>query len=87
MHVTKLVVEPMLSFITKVTAAKVAQQGAEAPRPLREQVGAAGGRGQAEAGRGREGGEALWLLRVQVCAAGGGREGAVRGQEGGGSCV
>ena len=38
MHVTKLVVEPMLSFITKVTAVKVAQQGADAAKPLREQV-------------------------------------------------
>ncbi|GAB4817343.1 hypothetical protein N2152v2_004389 [Parachlorella kessleri] len=38
MHVTKLVVEPMLSFITKVTAVKVAQQGADAAKPLREQA-------------------------------------------------
>lgn len=38
MHVTKQVVEPMLSFITKVTAVKVAQQGAEAAKPLREQA-------------------------------------------------
>lgn len=43
MAVTKLVVEPMLSFITKVTAAKVAAQVAEGggagAKPLREQVG------------------------------------------------
>ncbi len=45
MHVTKLVVEPMLSFITKVTAVKVTQQGAEAARPLREQVRRWGSRG------------------------------------------
>ena len=42
MHVTKLTVEPMLSFLTKVTAAKVAQQqqqeGGGGPKPLREQV-------------------------------------------------
>ena len=49
MHTTKLTVEPLLSFITKVTAARVAQSsqavGGPAAKPLREQVGCcAGGR-------------------------------------------
>jgi hypothetical protein len=40
MLVTKLAVEPLLSFITKVTAARVAgQQAPGGPKPLREQVG------------------------------------------------
>jgi hypothetical protein len=39
MHVTKLTVEPLLSFITKVTAARVAaQQAGGTAKPLREQV-------------------------------------------------
>ena len=37
MAATKLAVEPMLSFVTKVTAARVAGGGAP-PKPLREQV-------------------------------------------------
>lgn len=38
MAVTKLAVEPMLSFITKVTAVKVAASSAGRGKPLREQV-------------------------------------------------
>ena len=40
MAVTKLTVEPMLSFITKVTAVRVAAsaQNSGASKPLREQV-------------------------------------------------
>ncbi|KAI3426341.1 hypothetical protein D9Q98_008714 [Chlorella vulgaris] len=39
MHVTKLTVEPLLSFITKVTAARVAaQQAGGTAKPLREQA-------------------------------------------------
>ncbi|KAL4857660.1 Conserved oligomeric Golgi complex subunit 3 [Chlorella vulgaris] len=39
MHVTKLTVEPLLSFITKVTAARVAaQQTGGTAKPLREQA-------------------------------------------------
>ncbi len=51
MHVTKLTVEPLLSFITKVTAARVAAQAAGTPKPLREQVGREGdGRAGQQAG-------------------------------------
>ena len=40
MAVTKAAVEAMLSFLTKVTAVRVARPGAGAPaKPLREQVG------------------------------------------------
>lgn len=49
MHATKLTVEPLLSFITKVTAARVAAQSTGAPKPLREQV---------RRGQGRERGHA-----------------------------
>ena len=50
MHTTKQTVEPLLSFITKVTAARVAaQQAGGAAKPLREQVGAARGVGQCTA--------------------------------------
>ena len=38
MAVTKLAVDPMLSFITKVTAVKVAASSAGRGKPLREQV-------------------------------------------------
>lgn len=36
MHVTRQVVEPLLTFITKVTAFRA--QGVKAPGPLRQQV-------------------------------------------------
>lgn len=43
MHITKLTVEPLLSFITKITAARVAAQaaGPAGAKPLREQAFAA----------------------------------------------
>jgi hypothetical protein len=44
MALTKLAVEPLLGFITKVTAVRVAAQSSPATaKPIREQVGGGGG--------------------------------------------